>query len=93
MKKLVWLLAFGLLISTSGVRLWADDMMDQGTAKDTVAMEDQAPAKKYSCPMHPEVEQAEPGQCPKCGMDLVEQMADEDTQTSTEEDTDTRTAK
>ena len=25
----------------------------------------------YSCPMHPEVRQTEPGQCPKCGMTLV----------------------
>lgn len=25
----------------------------------------------YTCPMHPEVEMNEPGQCPKCGMDLV----------------------
>ena len=26
---------------------------------------------KYTCPMHPEVVQNEPGRCPKCGMDLV----------------------
>jgi Cu+-exporting ATPase len=25
----------------------------------------------YSCPMHPEVKQASPGSCPKCGMTLV----------------------
>lgn len=25
----------------------------------------------YTCPMHPEIEQAHPGSCPKCGMDLV----------------------
>lgn len=25
----------------------------------------------YSCPMHPEVIEPEPGKCPKCGMDLV----------------------
>ena len=25
----------------------------------------------YTCPMHPEVQQSKPGQCPKCGMDLV----------------------
>ena len=24
----------------------------------------------YTCPMHPEVEQKEPGNCPKCGMAL-----------------------
>lgn len=28
--------------------------------------------KTYTCPMHPEIEQGEPGSCPKCGMSLVE---------------------
>jgi len=26
---------------------------------------------EYTCPMHPEVVQDEPGSCPKCGMNLV----------------------
>lgn len=26
---------------------------------------------EYTCTMHPEVRQNEPGKCPKCGMDLV----------------------
>jgi hypothetical protein len=25
---------------------------------------------QYTCPMHPEVVQASPGNCPKCGMKL-----------------------
>lgn len=25
----------------------------------------------YTCPMHPEVQQQEPGSCPDCGMALV----------------------
>ncbi len=29
-----------------------------------------APAKEYTCPMHPEVRQPAPGSCPKCGMAL-----------------------
>jgi hypothetical protein len=28
-------------------------------------------AVEYTCPMHPEVISDKPGQCPKCGMDLV----------------------
>lgn len=27
--------------------------------------------QRYTCPMHPEVRQASPGSCPKCGMTLV----------------------
>ena len=28
-------------------------------------------ATVFTCPMHPEVRQAQPGKCPKCGMTLV----------------------
>jgi CopA family copper-resistance protein len=28
----------------------------------------------YTCPMHPEVQQASPGKCPKCGMALVKKV-------------------
>ena len=28
-------------------------------------------AKKYTCPMHPDVTSDKPGKCPKCGMNLV----------------------
>lgn len=28
-------------------------------------------ADRWTCPMHPEVIQSEPGKCPKCGMKLV----------------------
>jgi uncharacterized paraquat-inducible protein A len=31
-----------------------------------------APAVRYTCSMHPEVLQDKPGDCPKCGMKLVE---------------------
>jgi hypothetical protein len=27
---------------------------------------------QYTCPMHPEVVKDQPGDCPKCGMKLVE---------------------
>src|SRR3989344_8776637 len=30
-------------------------------------MEDQ----KYTCPMHPEIQESSPGMCPECGMALV----------------------
>ena len=30
--------------------------------------------KKYTCSMHPEIESDQPGNCPKCGMKLVEKQ-------------------
>jgi hypothetical protein len=32
---------------------------------------EQKQKQRYTCPMHPEIVRAEPGQCPKCGMTLV----------------------
>ncbi len=32
----------------------------------------------YTCPMHPEIMQNEPGSCPNCGMDLVEKTSEID---------------
>jgi len=36
----------------------------------------EAEAKKYTCPMHPEIVQDKPGTCPICFMDLVEKNRD-----------------
>jgi hypothetical protein len=43
----------------------------QTTTQKKVTTE-QPVAKKYTCPMHPEVMMDKPGKCPKCGMTLVE---------------------
>lgn len=37
---------------------------------------DQKEQKVYTCPMHPQIIRNEPGQCPICGMDLVEKITD-----------------
>lgn len=35
----------------------------------------------YTCPMHPEVQVDQPGTCPKCGMELVRQDKQQQSQT------------
>jgi hypothetical protein len=37
-----------------------------------MASENNQKDKKYTYPMHPEVQSDQPGTCPKCGMKLVE---------------------
>lgn len=40
--------------------------------KKSAPPESAAQAHQYTCPMHPEVMKDAPGDCPKCGMKLVE---------------------
>lgn len=41
-------------------------------------------AVQYTCPMHPEVISAKPGNCPKCGMFLVKKNDFENTSVTME---------
>lgn len=45
-----------------------------GTGADAVSPASVASATWYTCPMHPEVRQAGPGVCPKCGMTLEPEL-------------------
>lgn len=46
-----------------------------GCNSDQSAGHEHAETSTYTCPMHPQVVQDEPGSCPICGMDLVPQTA------------------
>jgi hypothetical protein len=49
--------------------------MSMGDKKEAKPAGD-APAKiSYTCPMHPEIHKSDPGNCPICGMKLVEEKS------------------
>lgn len=45
--------------------------MQMAAMEESAPAADAAPAAAYQCPMHPEVMESKPGECPICGMDLV----------------------
>lgn len=56
-----------------GVQDGADPHAQHRVQEETGAVQgaEKAQSVGYTCPMHPEVTQPEPGRCPKCGMTLV----------------------
>jgi hypothetical protein len=52
----------GLFLTSSVNQIYGQTPQNKVIKQDTV---------KYTCPMHPEVTQANPGKCPKCGTTLV----------------------
>ena len=63
MKKTIFAMAMLLAVNTT---IFAQTKQDTTHKHSKPAI-----AKKYTCPMHPEVVMDKPGKCPKCGMDLV----------------------
>ena len=56
-----------LIILAGGLNACGSKPVEQKPAEAVEAK----PETRYECPMHPDVNQAEPGKCPKCGMQLV----------------------
>lgn len=64
-----WLL--GLFLGDMYAK-WCVQQMINGVKNHFVKGGGNVESKIYTCPMHPEVQQDKPGNCPKCGMTLVE---------------------
>ena len=79
MKNILTILVFIML----PVLIYAQDMktmeMDKKPSKE------ESNPTTYTCPMHPEIHEAKPGNCPKCGMKLVPEKSDKQTKTAKED--------
>lgn len=68
MKKLIsysTALILGIIFSSFFNQINAQSSANKSATEQTVS-------KKYTCTMHPEIVMDKPGNCPKCGMALVE---------------------
>ena len=66
MKTLI-LVAFGFIIfSFASAQEMKEMDMNKKESK-------QLQSTTYTCPMHPEIHSAKPGNCPKCGMKLIKE--------------------
>jgi len=66
MKKSLLIFSFLLLGAVSLSSCGSNSGKEKQSETKTVA------TVQYTCPMHPEVTGDKPGDCPKCGMALVE---------------------
>lgn len=60
-----------LLLAAALLAVCAATTIAESTPSPAPSASADAQAKKYTCPMHPEVAEDKPGKCPKCEMTLV----------------------
>lgn len=78
-RKKIVLIALGTLIL--GILLGR--MMNGGAEKTATEQTDNVQStSEWTCSMHPQIRQAEPGDCPICGMDLIPVSSDSEDESS-----------
>jgi hypothetical protein len=78
MKKLLLALSIAAFISATSCSRGSSDTQKQST------LQESGTNSYYTCTMHPEVHSDKPGNCPICGMTLVEKQASESDSVSVE---------
>jgi hypothetical protein len=69
MKKILVIITILFLASTAFIS--CQHNKDSHQHDDATMVGSDSTNMSYTCPMHPDVVNNEPGKCPKCGMDLV----------------------
>ncbi|WP_028581906.1 efflux RND transporter periplasmic adaptor subunit [Desulfogranum japonicum] len=75
-KKIVIFLCAALFLCGVGLgRYWlpsaVNQKMDSNSHEPVIGTENQAEPTIWTCSMHPQIQQSEPGNCPICGMELI----------------------
>ena len=68
MKTGKWMMTALMAVTLAGIALGVSGC----TEKESSQSQGGNKGVQYTCKMHPEVVQDQPGKCPKCGMSLVE---------------------
>ncbi len=68
----VWLLAIAVIVALTGGVVLGFVLFGAGAVSSTKHVEE-----VWTCPMHPQIRQPNPGKCPLCGMDLVKAGSEE----------------
>lgn len=78
MRK-TWMFGLMLMVAAAfgSLGLLSTAVAHEGHDHEASEQGEMAKAAKYVCPMHPEVQSDEPGECPKCGMTLKQVDAQE----------------
>ncbi len=71
MKKNILYLGIAVVIGVMAGYLIFGGTGNEGTSKEHDHSEEIASGKMWTCSMHPQIMQPEPGDCPICGMDLI----------------------
>lgn len=70
-KQIIWILAAMAFVLLAGWLLFGNQKGEEHEVHSTTTPETVSGDDIWTCSMHPQIRQPEPGDCPICGMDLI----------------------